>query len=56
MLFRDANGNLLEINKHDYVNDTLYYEKIMKIKIQFAKSKNEKIQNILKKSFENKEK
>ena len=30
MLFRDENGNLMEINKHDYVSDTLYYQKILK--------------------------
>jgi hypothetical protein len=55
MLFRDENGNLMEINKHDYVSDTLYYQKILKIKMQFAKSKNEKNQNILKKTFHNKQ-
>ena len=31
MLFRSINGNLIEINKYDYKNDQLYYEKIMEI-------------------------
>ena len=38
MLFRDINGNLIKLNKYDFKNDTLYYQKIMEIKKQFTKS------------------
>jgi len=42
MLFRDINGNLIEVNRYDFKNDKLYYQKIMEIKKQFTKSnKNE---------------
>lgn len=32
MLFRTYKGELIEINKYDYPNDNLYYQKIMDIK------------------------
>ena len=32
MLFRNSDGFLVEINKCDYKNDHIYYNKIMKIK------------------------
>jgi hypothetical protein len=38
MLFRDSNGNLIELNKYDFKNDKAYYQKIMEIKKQFTKS------------------
>jgi hypothetical protein len=38
MLFRDSNGNLIELNKYDFKNDKAYYQKIMEIKKQFSKS------------------
>ena len=38
MLFRDINGNLVELNKYDFKNDKAYYQKIMEIKNQFTKS------------------
>jgi hypothetical protein len=42
MLFRDSNGNLIELNRYDFKNDKVYYQKIMEIKKQFTKSnKNE---------------
>ena len=42
MLFRDINGNLIELNRYDFKNDKAYYQKIMEIKKQFTKStKNE---------------
>jgi hypothetical protein len=42
MLFRDINGKLIELNRYDFKNDKLYYQKIMEIKKQFTKSnKNE---------------
>jgi hypothetical protein len=37
MLFRTVNGELVEINKYDFKNDKLYYEKIMEIKNSFLK-------------------
>ena len=45
MLFRTVSGELIEINKYDFINDKIYYEKIMKIKNEFTK---------LEKTFENK--
>ena len=42
MIFRENNGNLIELNRYDFKNDKLYYQKIMEIKKQFTKSnKNE---------------
>jgi len=38
MLFRDSNGNLIELNRYDFKNDKLYYQKIMEIKQLFTKS------------------
>lgn len=38
MLFRDSNGNLIELNRYDFKNDKLYYQKIMAIKHLFTKS------------------
>ena len=32
MLFRDINGKLIELNRYDFKNDKLYYQKIMEIK------------------------
>jgi hypothetical protein len=32
MLFRTNKGELIEINKYDFPNDKLYYNKIMEIK------------------------
>ena len=37
MIFRDNNGNLIELNRYDFKNDKLYYQKIMEIKKQFTK-------------------
>lgn len=48
MLFRTNKGELIELKKYDFSNDSLYYEKIMEIKkplmsstkqISFAKLK-----------------
>ena len=38
MLFRESNGNLIELNRYDFKNDKLYYQKIMEIKQLFTKS------------------
>jgi len=32
MLFRTDDGRLVEIKKYNFVNDKLYYEKILEIK------------------------
>ena len=32
MLFRTIDGKIIEINRYDFKNDKLYYEKIMSIK------------------------
>jgi hypothetical protein len=37
MIFRNIDGNLLEINKFDYKNDYLYYKKILELKLSFSK-------------------
>ena len=37
MLFRDSNGNLIELNRYDFKNDKLYYQKIIEIKQLFTK-------------------
>ena len=39
MLFRTVTGELIRLNRYDFKNDTLYYQKIMTIKQQFTKSK-----------------
>jgi len=51
MLFKNSNGELIEINKYDFKNDKIYYEKIMELK-QLVKEKSAK----LKKTFNNKDK
>ena len=45
MLFRDVNGNLIELNRYDFKNDKLYYQKIMEIKKQFTKLNKSKYSN-----------
>ena len=37
MIFRTANGELVEINRYNFKSDKIYYEKIMEIKKQFIK-------------------
>jgi hypothetical protein len=37
MLFRDINGNLIELNKYDFINDKLYHQKIIEIKTKITK-------------------
>jgi hypothetical protein len=50
MLFRTNTGELISINKYDFINDNLYYQKIMEIKKPLIKSSSAK----LKKTFNNK--
>ena len=40
MIFRNINGELVEINKYDYSNDMIYYGKIMNLQKEFTKYKN----------------
>jgi hypothetical protein len=51
MLFRTITGEVIEINRYDFINDKLYYAKIIEIKTPFiqllASAK-------LKKTFNNK--
>lgn len=51
MLFRTIKGELIEINKYDFKNDKLYYEKIIHVKNSFTKTSS---LSKLEKSFENK--
>ena len=39
MIFRTIQGNIININKYDFVNDVLYYKKIMEIKQKFIITK-----------------
>jgi len=32
MLFRNSEGNLVELNRYDYTTDHIYYKKILKVK------------------------
>ena len=32
MLFRTNSGQLIELKKHNFLNDKLYYQKLMEIK------------------------
>jgi hypothetical protein len=42
MIFRTFDGKLIEINRYEFKNDTLYYKEIMKCKIgnKLSKSNN----------------
>jgi hypothetical protein len=51
MLFRTNTGELITINKYDFKNDKLYYQKIMEIKKPLIKSNSSAK---LKKTFNNK--
>jgi len=52
MLFRTNKGELLEIKKYDFANDTFYYQKIMSIQEKSATFK--KTHNIYDHAFTNK--
>jgi len=39
MIVRNVNGELIKMNKYDYANDMIYYEKIMNIKKEFTKER-----------------
>lgn len=38
MLFRTNEGKLIEIKKYDFINDKLYYQKLIEIKTPIPKS------------------
>lgn len=40
MIFRNINGEVVKINKYDYSNDMIFYEKIMNLQKEFSKYKN----------------
>ena len=37
MIIRNINGEIIKVNKYDYANDMIFYEKIMNIKKEFTK-------------------
>ena len=37
MLFRTNTGQLIEINKYNFINDKLYYKKILELKFSSPK-------------------
>jgi hypothetical protein len=43
MLFRTVNGQLVQINRYNFKNDKMYYEKIMEIKKQFINNNSSKL-------------
>jgi hypothetical protein len=51
MLFRTITGELMEINKYNFKNDKIYYDKILVVKIPFSKSS---FLTKLEKTFDNK--
>ena len=53
MLFRTVTGELVEINKYNYQNDSLYYKKIVDLKTSFTKNRFTKLE-LLDKTFNNK--
>ena len=46
MLIRINTGELVEINKYNFSNDKLYYQKIMDLKKPLAKSSTKSNKNI----------
>ena len=52
MLFKHHSGNLVELNRDDFINDLEYYENILRIKgIKFntePKNPDERVLNLLK--------
>lgn len=37
MLFRTSEGQLIEIKRYDFINDKIYYEKILELKKHLPK-------------------
>jgi hypothetical protein len=63
MLLRQENGNIIEINRLDFLNDELFYKEILENKFHFTKldtpeiSTNytaKRISNFLEEAFQNK--
>jgi len=51
MIIRNINGELIKLNKYDYANDMIYYEKIMNIKKEFTKDNHIENKNIRNNTF-----
>jgi hypothetical protein len=51
MIIRDINGKIINLNKYDYANDMIYYEKIMNIKKEFTKANYIENKNICNNTF-----
>ena len=51
MIIRDINGKIIILNKYDYANDMIYYEKIMNIKKEFTKDNYIENKNIRNNTF-----
>ena len=51
MIIRNINGDLIKLNKYDYANDMIYYEKIMNIKKEFTKDNHNENKNIRNNTF-----
>ena len=45
MLFRDLNGNIIQINKNEFISDSDYYKKIASIYGFVDSPKNDKKEN-----------
>ena len=45
MLFRDLNGNIIQINKNEFITDSYYYKKIASIYGFDVSPKNDKNEN-----------
>jgi hypothetical protein len=54
MLFRTNTGQLMEVKKYDFINDELYYKKIMEIKTPIITNNIDVVFSKLEKTFNNK--
>lgn len=52
MIFHNTKGELIELNRYDFKNDKLYYQKIMEVKNKFTKSNEINFNNKKKTNFE----
>ena len=54
MLFRTSKGNIIEINKYDYINDNIYHNKIFQLKKEIYQIYLHTSPKKLNKTFDNK--
>lgn len=54
MLFRTSKGNIIEINKYDYINDNIYHNKIFQLKKEIYQKYLHTSPKKLNKTFDNK--